>query len=877
MERNIFRYILKHSWRDQCMIVLLTLLSFPVLYSTLELPKQIINEGISGKDFPREVLGHSFDQIPYLLLLCFAFLGAVLLNNGFKYVINNMKGRTGERLLRRFRFELVQRVFRFPLPRFRRVSAGEVIPMVTNEVEPMGGFIGESFALPVFQGGTLLVYLGFIFMQDPVLGAAAVSLYPFQAWLIPRLRRRVRELSRQQIVTMRGISDKIGESISAIPEVHANGTASWHLADLADRYGDVYDIRISIFRRKFAIKLLNNFINQLTPFFFFSIGGYLVIRGQVSFGALVAVLAAYKDLAGPWKELLDYYQQVDDVRVKYEQVVDQFDIPGLLPVEDLAPIEHDRRLVGELSFREVSYGEEGGPKLLEGVNCVLPLDRHTAMVGGAGADDFALLAARLVRPTGGRIMLGDEDYARLPMGLTGRRISYVTDTPRFFGGTVLENLTYGLRQFPLTEAAYDEEAAARRRRRAEEARAAGNLDLDIRADWIDYRAAGSDGPQALKLRIHEVLDLVELHEEIFRLGLSYHFDPDLYPEVAAKIVGARKVLRESISPAASKSVVEFFEEDRFNRNASVAENLLFGTPIGPEFAVGNLARNVYMRSVLDEAGLTQAFVETGAQVARTMVEMFADIEPGSAYFANLSLLLPEEIPTYRAIVDSMGDGGPGVLDEGERLSLMALPFRLVPAKHRLGLFGDGRKQQLQERVLEARRIFARRLPPELKGAVEFFHVDRYNRTLSIQDNILLGKAVHGTPGINKKLADLVNSAVERAELHPLIVNVGLKSPVGTGGSRLSAAQRQKLALARAVLKRPDLLVADHALSSLDGEAQRRIMKRVLQEFAGRGILWIVDGPSQAQIFDRVLLLRGGQVTESEPGAVGGPASDMAAE
>ena len=193
----------------------------------------------------------------------------------------------------------IARVIRFPLPRFRKVSQGEIIPMITAEVEPLGGFIGDSIALPVFQGGTLLVYLVFIFMQDPILGAAAVSLYPFQGWLIPRLQRKVNQLGKQRVRAMRQISDRIGESVSGMPEIHAHDTSAWHLADIAHRYGDIYDIRFEIFQRKFFIKFLNNFINQLTPFFFYLIGGYLVIKGSISFGSLVAVLAAYKDLAGP--------------------------------------------------------------------------------------------------------------------------------------------------------------------------------------------------------------------------------------------------------------------------------------------------------------------------------------------------------------------------------------------------------------------------------------------------------------------------------------------------------------------------------------------------------------------------------------------------
>jgi ABC-type multidrug transport system fused ATPase/permease subunit len=67
------------------------------------------------------------------------------------------------------------------------------------------------------------------------------------------------------------------------------------------------------------MKGLNNFITQLTPFFFYTVGGYLVIEDRLSFGALVAVLAAHKDFSAPLRELLKYYQTLEDVRVRFHE------------------------------------------------------------------------------------------------------------------------------------------------------------------------------------------------------------------------------------------------------------------------------------------------------------------------------------------------------------------------------------------------------------------------------------------------------------------------------------------------------------------------------------------------------------------------------
>src|SRR5258708_8114726 len=225
-------------------------------------------------------------------------------------------------MLRRLRFELYHRLLRFPVGHFKRVNPGELIPMVTSGVEQLGGFIGDAFVLPVFQGGQLLTTIFFMFIQDPVLGIAAVSLYPIQGYLIPKLQRKVNQLGKLRVRQIRQVADRIGESASGIAEIHANDAVRLQLASFTQMMGRIYDIRFEVYQRKFFVKFLNNFLGQLTPFFFLSIGGYLVIRDELSVGSLAAVLWAQKDLASPWKELLDFYQLFQDSKIKYEQIVE---------------------------------------------------------------------------------------------------------------------------------------------------------------------------------------------------------------------------------------------------------------------------------------------------------------------------------------------------------------------------------------------------------------------------------------------------------------------------------------------------------------------------------------------------------------------------
>jgi len=874
LESTIYRFILRHSLRQQLLLLLLTLVSFPFLYFSLDLPKTIVNRAIGGKQFPQDIFGFSFNQITYLLVLCAVFLILVFFNGAFKYYINTVKGRLGERMLRRLRYQLYHRMLRFPLTQFSKTSSAQIIPMITSECESLGGFIGDAFVTPAFQGGTLLTIIFFMFMQDPVLGAAAIALYPVQGYVIPKLQRKVNQLGKRRVRTIRQVADRVHESAAGIVDIHANDAVKLQLTGFANLLGTIYDIRFEIYQRKFFVKFLNNFIAQLTPFFFYSIGGYLVIRGSLSFGALVAVLAAYKDLASPWKELLDFYQIKEDSRIKYEQIVEQFQPAGMIDArlqleepEKLAP------LTGELAVVNLSLAEDDSSRVLEGVSFTVPVYQHIAIVGqgGSGKNELAVLLARLIQPTSGRITIGGIDIATLPAAVIGRRMGYVGATPYLFAGTLHENLLFGLRHIPVRPANYEGAVAKRRARQLYEARQSGNIELDLHADWLDYESAGVADSEALSRRVTEVLARLDLEEAVYSLGLRWRLDPEAQPEAAARLLEARRALAQRLIKDGITNLVETYDPERFNFNASVAENLLFGTPIGPAFDFEALADNSYVLEVLTKVGLIEDLVEAGKQVAETMVELFADLPPDHEFFEQFSFISASNLPEFVAILGRIGEEGTVALSKQDRAQLLSLPFKLIPARHRLDVLDES----MQKRILEARRVFRANLPAEAEQQVEFFDPQRYNAAASVQDNILFGKIAYGEADAPVRIPSILAEVVDALSLRQTVIDVGLDYNVGTGGSRLSLAQRQKAAIARAVLKRPDLLILNEATAALDGQAQSKVSKGLKDEFAGRGIIWVLHRASLARNFDRILVLSNGKLQEQgSPAELDGTASLM---
>ena len=853
MEKTLFKFIWRYSKRDQIILLILTAISFPFLYLSLDLPKTIINKAIGGKDVPEEIFGMTVDQIDYLLILSGAFLALVFVNGGFKFYVNVFRGQLGERMLRRLRYSLLARVLRFPLPQFKKVSQGEVIQMVNSEVEPLGGFVGDSIALPAFQGGTLLTILIFMFIQDWMLGLAAIALYPIQGYIIPKLQWHVNQLGKKRVRNVRVLAEKIGEAVSGIEEVHANDGARRILARFTERLGVIYDIRYEIFRRKFFIKFLNNFIAQLTPFFFYSIGGYLVIKGDLTFGALVAILAAYKDLSAPWKELLTYYQRLADSRIKYDQVIEKFDPQGIWPENyQMAEIEADFSLAGKVSAGNLSILDEESQPIVEKLSFDISKSEHIALTGpSSGGKDLAtILMARLLAPDSGQIVVAGKQIADLPEAATGRYMGYIGPNAFVFNATLKENILLGAMHRPIsTEVELNEDL--------KNAQLSGNSLDDLEAEWLDYTAIGVDSEEGLQKRLIELLQVVDLDGDVYSMGLRSTVDGFDDDQLLEQILTARKKFRERLDKSDISNFVESFDKEVFNSNASVAENLLFGTPKGDSFNSENIGTNAYVVEILERVGLKDEFIRIGRDVASTMVELFADLPSDHEYFSQYSFISSEDLPEFQTLLARSERLGLENMSTEDSNQFLSLPFKLIPARHRLDLITN----DIQKRILEARKLFAEEIGDELRDEIEFFKAGYYNRSSSIQDNILFGKIALDKANAIEEVNHLVTEIIDQENLRPVIINAGLNSQAGLAGSRLSQGQRQKLSIARALLRRPDHLILNEATSSLDSGSQTIVMSNLLSEMKGRNITWALQRASLAENFDRVLVLSGGQVVE----------------
>jgi subfamily B ATP-binding cassette protein MsbA len=107
-------------------------------------------------------------------------------------------------------------------------------------------------------------------------------------------------------------------------------------------------------------------------------------------------------------------------------------------------------------------------------------------------------------------------------------------------------------------------------------------------------------------------------------------------------------------------------------------------------------------------------------------------------------------------------------------------------------------------------------------------------------------------------------AAKAANAHTFITEMpgGYEARIGERGVKISGGERQRLALARAILKNPPILILDEATSALDTESEILVQEAIEHLMAGRTSIVIAHRLSTVQHADRIVVIEGGRIVES---------------
>ena len=836
---------------------------FPLLYLTLELPKQIINGAIDSDVSNITVFGMTFSQVEYLMVLSTGFLVAVLAHGLLKMRINTMKGVLAERLLRRFRYTLISRILRFPQPYFERTSQGEIVSMITAESEPMGGLMGDALAQPVLQAGQMLTILGFLFAQSYAFGLAACALIPLQAWLIPKLQRQVNMLNRKRVIEVRALAAEIGEGAAGASTLRTNAGWRYRMAMITDRLGRLFQIRFEIYQKKFFMKFLNNFITQLTPFLFYSIGGYLVIRGNISLGALVAALAAYKDLSSPWKELLAFYNQSADMTLRWDTITERFAPSGMVD-ERLMTEEPEEipRLTGDIALSNVTVRDADGINVLDNIDLVLP---GGGMIGVTAPNDedrraFCEVVTRELSPNAGTVFIGGTNLAGLHQITLATRIGHANSRPVLFQGSYGDNVLMPIRYRPMGGEGEEVDV--------EEAARSGNSADLLSADWIDPARGEADSAEELRDYWCGLVERIGGSQALMRRALDQKPDVDRYADLMETVIGLRGRVAAALEEAGLDRYVFRFDPDEYCPALPVVQNLLFATPrtvLPPNLLV---ERPDYL-ALLQGLHLGDDLADLAVGIMDGLRQIFGTGGTDHPLFLKTGLD-PELYETVLATMEDLRAGKP--LDDRAQALLLSVPSSISAEQ-----VGPAFPDRIRERILDLRAQHGAALRERMSDLFSPIEPDGPLQGLSVLENVLYGKLSEeaGPRGedVRRTIAHVLGEEGVSHQVLRLVFDV----PIALGGANLPAAFAEPLAVSRAVIKRPDIVLLDRPMASFPPETRVTMIETLRSELPAATIIYLSPEPEEDIVWDMTLELSQGRVIGAATQAALADDSDVAAD
>jgi ABC-type multidrug transport system fused ATPase/permease subunit len=207
--------------------------------------------------------------------------------------------------------------------------------------------------------------------------------------------------------------------------------------------------------------------------------------------------------------------------------------------------------------------------------------------------------------------------------------------------------------------------------------------------------------------------------------------------------------------------------------------------------------------------------------------------------------------------------------DDERFVLADLSFRLARGEHvaLVGATGEGKTTcaRLMNRSYDVTR------GQVLVGGVDVreWDLERLRRSVGtvFQDTLLFTGTVEANlraGGDGAVSGEAIARAVQLANASALVSSLpgGLNEELGERGVNLSHGQRQLLAIARALVYNPSILVLDEATSSVDVESERLVQEAMRRLLAGRTTLTIAHRLSTVQAADRILVLHRGRIHEA---------------
>ena len=403
-----------------------------------------IAKGLPALVNGKPVLGAiDMDAVTHIAWLLVAlYVGYAVLCYVQSWMMANVTQRTAQEL----REAISVKINKLPLKYFDKVSYGDVLSRITNDVDAIGQTLGQSVgslitSVTLFVGALIMMFYNNVIMTVCAIASSLVGLLIMGA--IMKVSQKY--FSRQQIA--------LGDVNGHVEEMYAGHTVVKAYCGEADsirafeKYnGDLYD---SGWKSQFLSGLmmpLMNFVGNFGYVVVCVVGAVLAMDGKIEFGVIVAFMMYIRLFTQPLSQFAQAFQNLQRCAAASERVFGFLEEPEMADESDKQALlgVNGKPVRGDVEFSHVKFGYDPSKTIINDFSASVKSGQKVAIVGptGAGKTTMVNLLMRFYEISGGSIAIDGVDTKSVPRWNVHDQFSMVLQDTWVFRGTVRENIAY---------------------------------------------------------------------------------------------------------------------------------------------------------------------------------------------------------------------------------------------------------------------------------------------------------------------------------------------------------------------------------------------------------------------------------------------------
>jgi HlyB family type I secretion system ABC transporter len=337
--------------------------------------------------------------------------------------------------------QIIDHLLRLPLRYFERRPVGELSTRV-NELENIRQFLTGTALTVVLDAVFSVIYIVVMFIYSWLLSLVALSTLPFFVLLTTSVSPIVRRQLRTKAERNAEAQSHLVEVLSGIQTVKAQNIELRSRWQWQERYARYVSAGFKTVQTSTAAGSTSNFLSQLSGLLVLWVGAYLVLKGELTLGQLIAfrIIAGY--VTSPLLRLTQLWQNFQETALSLERLSDIIDSPTESSESDRGNIPMPM-IQGSVKYDNVSFRfNPSGPLQLNNINLEFPAGIFIGIVGqsGSGKSTLMKLIPRLYPLESGRILIDGYDINKVELYSLRKQIGIVPQDTLLFDGTIQENI-----------------------------------------------------------------------------------------------------------------------------------------------------------------------------------------------------------------------------------------------------------------------------------------------------------------------------------------------------------------------------------------------------------------------------------------------------